>query len=212
MLGVLIQDARKAAHKSIHEAAEIIGLKPGILTAFESGRRTATLPELEALAYAYDVPIRHFLHDARFLSENSREKIDLNRLIGIRQKMISNKLRQLRVEKNVRLGELSRKTGIPIGRIKAYEDGGKPIPLLDLEILASALGVEMDYFLEYFGPVGEWALDRESDELFQQLPSDIRQFAAQPVHEPYLRLAMRLSEMPVGRLREFAEALLDITL
>jgi transcriptional regulator with XRE-family HTH domain len=212
MLGVQIKDARKEARKTTHETAAEIGMPTAQLTAVESGRRFITLPELEALAYAYDIPIRHFLHAAQFLTENRKEKIDLARLVSIRQKMISNKLRQLRTEKNFRLGELSKKTGISIARIKSYENGVRPIPILDLEILAVAMEVEVDYFLEYFGPVGQWAQDRESEEKFHKLPSDIRQFAAQPQNEPYVRLAMRLSELPVGRLREFAEALLDITL
>jgi transcriptional regulator with XRE-family HTH domain len=212
MLGIRVRDARMAARKSVRETAEEVGIPTAVLSAFESGRRPITLPELEALAYAYDVPIRHFLRDSQFLTTDRREKIDLSRLVNIRQKMIATKLRQLRAEKNLRLGELSKKTGLSIARIKAYEAGAKPIFLLDLEILAIALEVEVDYFLEYFGPVGQWAQDRESDEQFQKLPADIRQFAAKPLNESYIRLAMRLSELPVGRLRDFAETLLDITL
>ena len=212
MLGIRIRDARVTARKSVRDTAEEIGVPTALLNAFESGRRPITLPELEALAYAYDVPIRHFLRDSQFLSAGRREKIDLSRLVNIRQKMIATKLRQLRAERNARLGELSKKTGLSIARIKSYEAGAKPIFLLDLENLAIALEVEVDYFLEYFGPVGQWAQDRESDEQFQKLPPDIRQFAAKPLNEAYIRLAMRLSDLPVSRLREFAETLLDITL
>ncbi|MBN1439230.1 MAG: helix-turn-helix domain-containing protein [Anaerolineales bacterium] len=212
MLGVLLKDAREAAHKSVRQAAEFLGMTSSMLSAFESGRRAITLPELEALAYTYDVPIRHFLYNAQFLTENKREKIDLNRLILLRQKMIATKLRQLRAEKNLRLGELGKKSGLTVRRVKAYENGVRPIPLADLESLATGLGVEVGSFLEYHGPVGEWEMNRESDDQFQKLPSDIRRFAAQPVHEPYLRLAMKLSELPVDRLRDIAESLLDITL
>lgn len=212
MLGIRVRDARMAARKNVRETAAELGMPTAQLNAFETGRRPITLPELEALAYAYDVPIRHFLRDTQFLTTDRREKIDLARLVNIRQKMIATKLRQLRAEKNLRLGELSKKTGLSIARIKSYEAGAKPIFLLDLEMLATTLGVEVDYFLDYFGPVGQWAQDRESDEQFQKLPADIRQFAAKPLNESYIRLAMRLSELPVGRLREFAETLLDITL
>jgi transcriptional regulator with XRE-family HTH domain len=121
-------------------------------------------------------------------------------------------LRQLRAEKNLRFSELHKRTGITSRRIKSYENGIRPIPLADLESLAQALDVEVGFFLEYHGPVGEWELNRESDDQFQKLPSDIRRFAAQPTHEPYLRLAMKMSELPVGRLRDIAEAILDITL
>jgi transcriptional regulator with XRE-family HTH domain len=212
MLGVLLKDAREANHRKIRDAAESIGMTSSMLSALESGRRSITLPELEALAYTYDVPIRHFLYNAQFLTEEKREPIHLTRLVTIRQKMISTKLRQLRAEQNLRLGELSKKSGLTVRRIKAYENGNRPIPLSDLESLSSALGVEADSFLEYHGPVGEWELNRESDDQFQKLPSDIRRFAAQPVHEPFVRLAMKMSELPAGRLREIAEAILDITL
>jgi transcriptional regulator with XRE-family HTH domain len=212
MLGVILKDARKAAHQTTREAAESIGMTTSMLSAFESGRRSITLPELEALAYTYDVPIRHFLYNAQFLTENKRDPIDLKRLIPLRQKMIATKLRQLRVEKGIRLSELGKRTGISSRRIKSYEIGRRPITLSDLETLSTALGVEVASFLEPFGPVGEWEINRESDVLFQKLPSDIRHFAAQPIHEPYLRLAMRLSELPAERLRDIAEAILDITL
>jgi transcriptional regulator with XRE-family HTH domain len=212
MLGVILKDAREASHQTTREAAESIGMTSSMLSAFESGRRSITLPELEALAYTYDVPIRHFLYNAQFLTEKKREKIDLTRLIAIRQKMIATRLRQLRAEKNLRLGELGKRAGLTGRRIKSYESGNRPITLADLESLAQALGVEVGCFLEYHGPVGEWELNRESDDQFQKLPSDIRRFAAQPNHEPYLRLAMKMSDLPVGRLREIAEAILDITL
>jgi transcriptional regulator with XRE-family HTH domain len=212
MLGVILKDAREASHRTVREAAESIGMTTSMLSAFESGRRSITLPELEALAYTYDVPIRHFLYNAQFLTEEKREKIDLTRLIQLRQKMIATKLRQLRAEKSIRLGELSKRTGVTGRRIKSYENGLRPITLTDLESLSSALGVEVGSFLEPFGPVGEWEMNRESEDLFQKLPSDIRHFAAQPLHEPYLRLAMKLSELPAGRLRDIAESILDITL
>jgi transcriptional regulator with XRE-family HTH domain len=212
MLGVILKDAREAAHRTMREAAESIGMTTSALSAFESGRRSITLPELEALAYTYDVPIRHFLYNAQFLTEIKREKIDLARLILLRQKMIATRLRQLRAGKNLRLVELGKRTGIPGRRIKSYENGIRPITLTDLEGLASALGVEVGSFLEPLGPVGEWEMNRESDDQFQKLPADIRHFAAQPIHEPFLRLAMKMSDLPAGRLRDIAEAILDITL
>ncbi len=212
MLGMILKDAREAAHRKLRDAAVSIGMTSSMLSALESGRRSITLPELEALAYTYDVPIRHFLYNAQFLTAEKRETIDLNRLVAIRQKMISTKLRQLRAQQNLRLGDVAKKTGLTVRRIKAYENGVRPIPLSDLESLASAVGVEADSFLEYQGAVGEWELNRESDDQFQKLPSDIRHFAAQPLHEPFLRLAMKLSDLPAGRLRDIAEGILDITL
>jgi hypothetical protein len=44
-----------------------------------------------------------------------------------------------------------------------------------------------------------------------ELPEDVREFICKPVNLPYLKLAMRLSELSVEKLRAVAEGLLEIT-
>jgi transcriptional regulator with XRE-family HTH domain len=212
MMGVMLQDARKASGQTVRDAAQAAGLSSGILLAFEGGRKSITLPELEALAYCYDVSARHLLSGTHMHADEKREKVDVTRWTQIRQKMIATRLRQLRADRAIKLGTLSARTGITSRRITAYENGAKPIPLPELESLANALQAEAREFLEYQGPIGTWEKERESLELFDQLPVDLQEFVSQPINEPYLRLAMRLSQLPVRRLREIAEALLDITL
>ncbi len=212
MLGIFSKDAREKARRKVRDAAESIGMTSSMLSALESGRRSITLPELEALAYTYDVPIRHFLYNAQFLTAEKREPIDLNRLVAIRQKMISTKLRQLRAERNLHLAELAKKTGLTVRRIKAYENGVRPIPLSDLELIAAAVELEADFFLEYQGPVGEWELTGNPTTNFKNFLPTSASSPRSLLHEPYLRLAMKLSELPVGRLRDIAEGILDITL
>jgi hypothetical protein len=46
---------------------------------------------------------------------------------------------------------------------------------------------------------------------FSELPSELQQFVCKPINRPYLELAMRLSDLPVDRLRTVAEGLLEIT-
>jgi transcriptional regulator with XRE-family HTH domain len=212
MMGILLQDARKASGKSLREASQDSGLPAGTIVAFENGRKAVTLPELEALAYCYDVSARHLLSGSKMGEDNRREKVDIGRWVQIRQKMISNRLRQMRADRNEKPSVLSAKTGIPTRRITGYENGTRPIPLADLEALSLALETETRDFLEYQGPIGTWEKERESLERFDSLPADIQEFVSQEIHEPYVRIAMRLSEIPARRLREIAEALLDITL
>jgi transcriptional regulator with XRE-family HTH domain len=59
-LGVLIRDARVAARKTIPECAHILGVTPGIFRAWEEGRRSPSLPELEVLSYALNLPLSRF--------------------------------------------------------------------------------------------------------------------------------------------------------
>jgi transcriptional regulator with XRE-family HTH domain len=211
MMGVLLQDARKASGKSLRDAAQASGLPAGTIVAFENGRKAVTLPELEALSYCYDVSTRHLLSGSKMDSEEQRERVDIGRWVQIRQKMISNRLRQLRMDRNLKPAWISAKTGIPTRRITAFENGLRPIPLPDLEAIALVLETDTRAFLEYQGPIGTWEKGRESLERFDKLPADIQEFASQPMHEPYLRIAMRLSEIPARRLREIAESILEIT-
>ena len=43
------------------------------------------------------------------------------------------------------------------------------------------------------------------------LTPEMQQFVEKPVNQPYLEIAMRLSELPVDKLRTLAESLLEIT-
>jgi transcriptional regulator with XRE-family HTH domain len=212
MMGVLLQEARKASGKSLRETALACGLPAGTIVAFENGRKAITLPELEALAYCYDVSARHLLTGSNLGADDSRERVDMGRWVAIRQKMISTRIRQMRIDHNLKPASISAKTGIPTRRITAYENGARPIPLPDLESIALALEMEPSAFLDYQGPIGVWEKGRESLERFDALPADIQEFVSLPLHEPFVRIAMQLSELPARRLREIAEALLDISL
>jgi transcriptional regulator with XRE-family HTH domain len=212
MIGVVLQEARKASGKSVREAADSAGLSSGTILAFENGKRSISLPELETLAYCYDVSARHLLSGSSLHSKERREKVDLSRWAQIRQKMIASRLRQMRQEKNLKLSVLSAKAGIPSRRINSYENGTRSVPLAELESLLLVLGAQPRDLLEYQGPIGTWEKGRESLERFDLLPIDLQQFVSDPLHVPYLRLAMQMSEIPANRLREIAEAILEISL
>ena len=59
-LGLLIRDARMAERRSIKECADAIGVKPGLFRAYEEGRRSPSLPELETLVFYLKLPITQF--------------------------------------------------------------------------------------------------------------------------------------------------------
>jgi transcriptional regulator with XRE-family HTH domain len=212
-LGLLIRDARLAERRSIKECAQAIGVKAGVFRAYEEGRRSPSLPELEAFVFFLKLPISQFWGDeTRSDAPASLELQDISRLIALRQRMIGALLRQERVNANVSVRNLAAATGISQAKLKAYELGERPVSVPELESILAVLGSRIETFFDQSGPVGEWMTSQRATQKFLELPEEIRNFICQPVNRPYLELAMKLSELSKDKLRSVAEGLLDITL
>ncbi|HXD11805.1 MAG TPA: helix-turn-helix transcriptional regulator [Anaerolineales bacterium] len=211
-LGLLIRDARTAARRSVTECSQAIGIKPGLFRAYEEGRKAPSLPELEALVYFLDLPIDHFWSkEIKSGKPLPHEKLDLAKLLAVRQRKIGALLRQERMNASVSIRNLAHATGISSARIKSYELGERPMPLPELEALAKSLGGRIESFFDRTGPIGQWLMGEEAIRDFLELPIELRQFVALPVNRPYLELAMKLSNMSKDKLRSVAENILDIT-
>jgi transcriptional regulator with XRE-family HTH domain len=211
-LGVLIRDARLAARKSIPECAHIVRVTAGIFRAWEEGRRSPSLPELEVLSYALNLPLRRFWSkDATSDDAPPTEAMNLPGFVGIRQRLIGALLRQMREKASISPRALSELSGIPTVRLKAYELGERPIPLPELEGLTDLLGGQIELLFDQTGPIGLWMVQQKAIQDFLQLPPELQNFVCKPVNRPYLELAMKLSGMSTDKLRSVAEDLLDIT-
>jgi transcriptional regulator with XRE-family HTH domain len=212
-LGVLIRDAREIARKSIPETAKAIGISPALLRAYEEGRRSPSLPEVELLAYYLDLPIQHFWSSQTLADDAARvQPLNLPQLSGLRHRIIGALLRQKRQQTSVSLKALSIETSIPQSRLKAYELAEKPIPLAELEAILTIIGGRVEHFFDQNGPIGQWMNEQQSITEFLQLPPELRAFVCMPVNRPYLDLARDLSQLSTEKLRSVAEGLLDITL
>lgn len=211
-LGVLIRDARLSARRSVQECAQAIGVRPGIFRAYEEGSRAPSLPELESLVFYLDLPLDHFWsREIKSASMSPHQKVDLPKLLAIRQRKVGALLRQERMNASISIRNLAQSTGIASSRIKAYELGERAIPLPELELLVSKLGGRIESFFDRSGPVGQWMMSEETVKQFLEMPVELRQFVSTPVNRPYLELAMKLSSMSRDKLRAVAEDLLDIT-
>jgi transcriptional regulator with XRE-family HTH domain len=213
-LGVLIRDARLAERRSINECADAIGVKPGMFRAYEEGRRSPSLPELETLVYFLRLPLTHFWgKDIKSDTPSMpTTQADILRLMALRQRMIGALLRQERMNVNMTVRQLAEKSGIGSGRINAYELGERPIPVPELEVMLNVLGSRIETFFDQNGPVGQWLNTQRDLQKFSDLSPELQDFVSQPVNRPYLELAMKLSGMSREKLRSVAEGLLDITL
>jgi transcriptional regulator with XRE-family HTH domain len=212
-LGVLIRDARLAARRTVQECAEALGIKKSLLRAYEEGRKAPSLPELETLVYYLDLPMDHFWGRQTKSETPSRHlKLDLPKLLAVRQRKIGALLRQERMKASLSIRSLAHATDIASSRIQAYELGERSIPLPELEVLVRTLGGRIESFFDRHGPVGQWMISAETVKQFLEMPVELREFVAMPVNRPYLELAMKLSNMSRDKLRSVAEDLLDITL
>jgi transcriptional regulator with XRE-family HTH domain len=213
-LGALLRDARQVKDQTAEACAQAAGAELAAYLAYEAGEASPSLPELELLAYFLDVPLSYFWGE-QVLSEmgtNGHKPAPAAALVGLRHRIIGLQVRQARYALHLSLPDLAVQAGISPERLAAYELGQWPIPLPELEVLAGRLGLPVDHFFEAEGPVGTWDSLRRASERLKDLPPDLREFIAQPANDDYLRLAQKLSQMPVGQLRHIAESLLEITL
>lgn len=213
MLGVLIRDARLASGTTQQKVAEQLGVTDDEVRDWEYGRVAPTLPQLEMMAYFFDVPLSQFWSD-KTLSEAQLERsipVPKDQYGEIRNKMIAALITMARKEAKLSQEELALKSGQTNEQIVAYEMG-EPIPFPVLSTLATALNKSLTYFLEGSGRIGAWLQMQEEYRRFTEMSAEMRKFVSQPVNAPYIEIAMRLANMPLQELRTVAEKILDITL
>ena len=208
-----MRDARQAAGKSTQDCADILKISETTFKAYELGDSSPSLPELELLAYYLNTPLEHFWGDRSLMVPSlTARQIDLQQLMGLRQRMIGACLRKARLEADLSLVELEQNTGISVKELEFYEFGQRAIPLPTLEALGEELHLPLKECFDKNGPVGQWAAQQRLIKEFLQLSPELQEFVSRPVNRPYLELAQRLSEMSVDKLRSVAEGLLEITL
>lgn len=212
-LGVLIRDARVKAGETMKDCGEVIGTSGRTISKFEDGEKSPSLPQLEVLAYYFDIPLEQFWGEKTRSTQHPLEALgDVEQRLELRNRKIGLALRQAREENEMSMTEVAEKLDITTYRLKSYEKGKFAAPLPVLEQLVEMYGVDLDEFRVDKGPVAEWSAQKEAVGDFVQLPPELQQFVAKPINRPYLEIARKLSEMQVDKLRAVAEGLLEITL
>lgn len=213
-LGVLLQDARLSAGKSVEECARLLGISPHTFAAYELGESSPSLPELELLAVYLNVPMDHFWGKV-IKTDGAAEAASLPRepLFRLRRRVIGAQLRGARQKAGLSIEALAEQLNLSPEDLKQFELGESPIPVPLLEALAFTLNRPINEFQDQHGPLAQRGTGRArpADE-FEALPPDLQAFVCKPINRPYLELAQRLSEMSVDKLRAVAEGLLEITL
>lgn len=212
MIGVLLRDARLKAGRTIEEAARKVQVSPEQFEQWELGDDAPTLPQLELLAYLFEVPVSHFWGVSTLQAQQTDLLSFQREYTALRDRMIGALLRKARLERNLEIETVAAQSDIPVERIAAFELGEISIPMHELTVLAHVVGKNLSYFLESNSQIGEFLAMREAWKTFIELPEEVRRFASNPLNGGYIEFAMMLSQMPADRLRRMGESLLNITL
>jgi transcriptional regulator with XRE-family HTH domain len=211
IIGVLLRNARLRDGRTKAECAAALGVSPSSIDAYEEGRKSISLPELEVLGYVLDTPVTNFLEREPELKAET-DGPDFRAIMNLRHRIVGALLRQARLEASLSQEDLAELLDCSPSRIADLEHGEQPTPVTELELLAEHLDLPLEHFLNsHEGTVGRWHRQEEIDRCFHNLPTDVQAFVTKPINIKYLELAMNLSAMPASRLRSIAEGLLEIT-
>jgi transcriptional regulator with XRE-family HTH domain len=213
ILGVLIKRARLKAGKSQRECAGLLGCSPSTYGQFERGRRGLSLPELEALAYLFDVPLDVLLNEHQAPEDSgSEEPLPIEQMMLLRRKMLAVQFKRCRHNRAMSQREMAELLHCSVNMVSQYERGLRDIPVAELELLAEHCGGSLDDFREEeMAPLTQSAQQQQLLARLEALPPDIRDFVLKPTNAHYFRVAMLLSDVKADSLRQIAEAFLEIT-
>jgi transcriptional regulator with XRE-family HTH domain len=212
-LGILLMDARLSKKSSVNDISKQTGITEDRLIQFENGSQSPSLPELEILAYTYNLPMDHFW-GKQILKSDANDELEekFQTLLKIRNKIIGTNIKSKRQELQITSEDLAEKCEIDHDQLSRFENGETEIPIPILEIIAKCLNCQIEDFFDNQGKIGAWRKENAEINSLKELPQEFREFITKPINAPYLDLAMKLSELDVKKLRLVAEGLLEITL
>jgi transcriptional regulator with XRE-family HTH domain len=212
IIGVLVRRARLRAGKSQKDCAGFLGCSPFVFRQYEQGEKGLSLPELEALAFFFDVPPASLWDDSQPLPEDpAASALPMDQLLLLRRKILAVQFRQCRIAAGLAQREVAELLGCSPSMVSQYERGRRDIPLAELERMVEVCSRSLDEFLDQTIPLGQGEQERRALARLDELPADVRDFVLNPTNLLYFRIAILLSALRADNLRQIAETLLDIT-
>ncbi|HMR64496.1 MAG TPA: helix-turn-helix domain-containing protein [Anaerolineae bacterium] len=212
ILGVKIRHARTRSGLNEQEIATALGITPAELAEIELGQRLVTLPQLEAMAVIFNIPVNYFWSDGIIREPNLN--FPTQEAMLLRQRIIGILLRQARERAGRSQQEVAQMLGYEPDQIEEYELGRLPIPLQELEHMAHYYKLPISHFVDQgMMPHKNGNQPPTLNEIadFAQLPAEVKEFLANPANLLYINIAMKLSDLSADTLRSLAEGLLEVT-
>lgn len=202
---------REASGKTAAECSQLLGIPASRLRGYESGKFIPPLPEIEALSYIYNVPLRA-LFDPQILPKyiHNPDTEQLKQLLLIRQEIIATRLQLASEKSGKNQSEIAKSAQIPVSRLKKYGRGDLAIPMTDLISIAKAIGLELNELLDTESPLGDWQTAQENAKRFNDLPEEIRSFALSADNQPYIAFTQRIKELGMENLAHLSESIQQV--
>jgi transcriptional regulator with XRE-family HTH domain len=150
-VAALVLDARLYARRTPEEACSLLGWDEDHLQALETAAITPSLPELEALAAIYAVPVDHFFGSTSLSDGMPKLRVDtMQQRLELRNRILGAMIMQTRSRKNLSRDDLAILTDLTIEDITAYELGLMPLPVTDLEEITRILQIEVNDWIDSY--------------------------------------------------------------
>jgi len=211
-LGILLKDARLNTGKTMKDCGQYLGVSGSTISSFEKGVSSPSLPEVEVLSFLFKLPINRFWKDTIIAEEDEQDKWEWPEYFTTRNRQVGAILSATREAVGKTFEEITAETGITYGRMKRFEAGETPVPLPELELLSNLLEIPLSDFFENDTQIGKWIGAQDNIGQFLSISPEIQDFVTKPTNQPYLEIAMKLSELSADQLRSIAESLLEITI
>lgn len=180
-VAALVLDARLYARRTPEEACSLLGWEPEHLESLETAAVTPSLPELEALAAIYAVPVDHFFGSTSLSDGMPKLRTEtMQQRLELRNRVLGAMIMQTRSRKNLSRDDLATMTALSLEEITAYELGILPLPVTDLEEITRILQIEVhDWIDSYAIPTRDMIRPVRTVE-----PEQVQEQAAQPAPAP----------------------------
>jgi len=150
-IAALVLDARLYARRTPEEACSLLGWELEQLLALETAAITPSLPELEALAAIYAVPVDHFFGSTSLSDSMPKLRVDtIQQRQELRNRILGAMIMQTRSRKNLSRDDLAILTDLALEDITAYELGLIPLPVTDLEEITRILQIELNDWIDSY--------------------------------------------------------------
>jgi transcriptional regulator with XRE-family HTH domain len=214
IVGALVRRARLRSGLTQTQAAAVLGCSAAEFDRHERGEVGLSLPQLEVLAYLFNVPLRALFDEDSVLpgGPSDPDELPLHQILQLRRRIIGVQLRKARESVGLTVAEVAQILDCSPETVVDYELGQKEISLAELELVAAECGLSLSAFSEDdTRPISATELDSRVLARAAELPPEMREFALNPTNDLYLRIGMKLHSLDADTLRQIAEALLDIT-
>ncbi|BCY19348.1 MAG: hypothetical protein GYA12_01660 [Chloroflexi bacterium] len=195
-IAALVLDARLYARRTPEEACGLLGWDEEHLLALETAAVTPSLPELEALAAIYAVPVDHFFGSTSLSDKMPKLRTEtMQQRLELRNRILGAMIMQTRSRKNLSRDDLATMTGLSLEEITAYELGLLPLPVTDLEEITRILQIDVNDWIDSYAiptrdmirptklPEPEPAQSEKAPEVTAAAPVSVTTEPAQPISE-----------------------------